>query len=77
MKPDTARSSESPTTTEHAPASRTSSSWSGRPPPSSRLSRDGNNIPPEAYEAGAAYRPYIEETHIEFMELLTPGKMLE
>jgi hypothetical protein len=40
-------------------------------------SRDGNNIPPAAYEAGAAYRPYIEETYIEFMELLTPGKMQE
>ena len=40
-------------------------------------SRDGNNIPPAAMEAGAAYSTYIEETHIEFMELLTPGKMLE
>ena len=39
--------------------------------------REGNNIPPEAYEAGAAYRPYIEGSYIEFMELLTPGKMLE
>ena len=40
-------------------------------------SRDGNNIPPAAMEAGAAYRPYIEETHIEFWELMTPGKMQE
>ena len=40
-------------------------------------SRDGNNIPPEAYEAGAKYRPYIEGSKIEFWELLTPGKMQE
>ena len=39
--------------------------------------RDGNNIPPAAYEAGAAYRPYIEGSSIEFWELLTPGKMQE
>ena len=39
--------------------------------------REGNNIPPAAYEAGAAYRPYIEGSSIEFWELLTPGKMQE
>ena len=39
--------------------------------------REGNNIPPEAYEAGAAYRPYIEGSKIEFWELMTPDKMQE
>ena len=38
-------------------------------------SREGNNIPPAAMEAGAAYRPYIESSYIEFWELLTPDKM--
>ena len=37
--------------------------------------REGNNIPPAAMEAGAAYRPYIESSYIEFWELLTPDKM--
>ena len=39
--------------------------------------RDGNEMPPAAMQAGAAFQPYIEGTHIEFMELLTPGKMME
>ena len=39
--------------------------------------REGNNIPPEAFEAGASYRPYVEDSYIEFWELLTPSKMLE
>lgn len=38
-------------------------------------SREGNNIPPAAMEAGAAYRPYIESSYIEFWELLTPNKI--
>lgn len=37
--------------------------------------RGGNNIPPAAREAGAAYRPYIESTRIEFWELLSPDKI--
>ena len=37
--------------------------------------REGNNIPAAAMEAGAAYRPYIEDSYIEFWELLTPSKM--
>ncbi len=39
--------------------------------------REGNNIPSEAFEAGAAYRPYIEGSYIEFWELLTPDKIQE
>ena len=39
-------------------------------------SREGNNIPPAAREAGAAYRPYLEGTPIiEFWELLTPDQV--
>ena len=37
--------------------------------------REGNAIPPEALEAGTAYRPYIESTYIEFWELLSPDKL--
>ena len=38
--------------------------------------REGNDIPPEAREAGQAYRPYLEGTPvIEFMELLSPDKI--
>ena len=40
-------------------------------------SRDGNVRPLDGIEAGNAFKPYIEDTHIEFWELLTPGKMQE
>ena len=39
--------------------------------------REGNEMPSEAMQAGAAFQPYIEGTHIEFVELLTPGKIQE
>lgn len=34
--------------------------------------RAGNDIPPAAMEAGAAYRPYLESQKIEFFEMVTP-----
>ena len=35
-------------------------------------SRPGNNIPKEAFEAGAKCRPLIESQHIEFYEMVEP-----
>lgn len=40
-------------------------------------SREGNVRPPAGVEAGDAFKPYIEDTYIEFWELLTPNKMQE
>ena len=40
-------------------------------------SRKGNVRPPAGVEAGNAFKPYIEDTYIEFWELLTPNKMQE
>lgn len=39
--------------------------------------RDGNNIPPEALTLGRAALEFVESSRIEFMELLTPDKMME
>ena len=39
--------------------------------------REGNVRPPAGVEAGNAFKPYIEDTYIEFWELLTPNKMQE
>ncbi len=36
-------------------------------------SRPGNDIPQEAREAGAKYRPLIEGQHIEFYEMIDPA----
>ncbi len=38
-------------------------------------SRPGNDIPREALEAGAKYRPMIERQHIEFYEMVDPAVM--
>lgn len=40
-------------------------------------SRPGNNIPKEALEAGAKYRPLLEGQHIEFYEMIDPSVMDE
>ena len=37
--------------------------------------RPGNNIPAEAMEAGAKYRPLLESQHIEFYEMIDPASM--
>lgn len=37
--------------------------------------RPGNEIPKEALEAGAKYRPLIERQHIEFYEMVDPAIM--
>jgi len=37
--------------------------------------RPGNDIPKEAMEAGAKYRPLIESQHIEFYEMVDPTVM--
>ena len=37
--------------------------------------RSGNNIPSEAMEAGAKYRPLLEAQHIEFYEMVDPESM--
>ena len=37
--------------------------------------REGNNIPKEAMEAGAKYRPLLEAQHIEFYETVDPSLM--
>ena len=39
--------------------------------------RGENEIPPEAYTIGAQVRDYTEGNHIEFMELMTPDKMMD
>ena len=39
--------------------------------------RAGNDIPKEALEVGAEVRPLIESQRIEFMELMTPDKMMQ
>ena len=39
--------------------------------------RAGNDLPREALEMGAQVREYVESHRIEFMELLTPDKMLD
>jgi len=38
-------------------------------------SRPGNNIPPEAYEPAAQYRPLLESQHIEFYEMIDPSSI--
>ena len=38
-------------------------------------SREGNNIPKEAMEAGAKYRPFLESQRIEFYETIDPSSM--
>ena len=37
--------------------------------------RQGNNIPKEAMEAGAKYRPLLESQHIEFYEMVDSESM--
>ncbi len=39
--------------------------------------RDGNEIPPEVYDVGAQVRELTESNRIEFMELMTPDKMMD
>jgi hypothetical protein len=39
--------------------------------------RAGNELPREVLEIGAQIREYVENHRIEFMELLTPDKMLD
>ena len=39
--------------------------------------REGNNIPQEVLMAGRAALEYVESNRIEFMELLTPDKMMD
>ena len=38
-------------------------------------SRPGNDIPLEAMEAGAKYRPLLESQYIEFYEMVDPASM--
>ena len=38
-------------------------------------SREGNNIPKEAMDAGAKYRPFLESQRIEFYETVDPSSM--
>ena len=38
-------------------------------------SRPGNDIPKEALEIGAKYRPLLEGQHIEFYEMIDPAVM--
>ncbi|MDP7571583.1 MAG: hypothetical protein QF391_08250, partial [Myxococcota bacterium] len=40
-------------------------------------SRPGNDIPNEALEAGAQYRPLLEGQHVEFYEMIDPAVMEE
>ena len=39
--------------------------------------RGGNDIPPEVYDVGAQVRELTESNRIEFMELMTPDKMMD
>ena len=39
--------------------------------------RGGNDLPQAALQVGAQVREYIEDQRIEFMELLTPDKMMD
>ena len=39
--------------------------------------RGGNEIPPEVYDVGAKVRELTESNRIEFMELMTPDKMMD
>ena len=39
--------------------------------------RDGNNIPPAVYDVGAQVRDLTTGNRIEFMELMTPDKLME
>ena len=39
--------------------------------------RGGNEIPPEVYDVGAQVRELSESNRIEFMELMTPDKMMD
>ena len=39
--------------------------------------RAGHSLPPAALEMGAQIRPLVESNRIEFMELMTPDKMIE
>ena len=39
--------------------------------------RGGNEIPPEVYDVGAQVRELTESNRIEFMELMTPDKMMD
>ena len=39
--------------------------------------RGGNDIPPEVYDVGAQVRELTEGNRIEFMELMTPDKMMD
>lgn len=39
--------------------------------------RGGHQLPAEALALGAQIRPLVESNRIEFMELMTPDKMLE
>ena len=39
--------------------------------------REGNNIPQDVLTAGRAALEYVESNRIEFMELLTPDKMMD
>lgn len=39
--------------------------------------RGGHELPPSALEIGGQIRPLVESNRIEFMELMTPDKMLD
>ena len=39
--------------------------------------REGNNLPQEALTLGRAALEFVESNRIEFMELLTPDKMMD
>ena len=39
--------------------------------------RGGHRLPPDALALGAQIRPLVESNRIEFMELMTPDKMLD
>ncbi len=39
--------------------------------------RGGHQLPPAAMEVGREIGPLVEGNHIEFMELMTPDKMLD
>ena len=39
--------------------------------------RGGHQLPPDALALGAQIRPLVESNRIEFMELMTPDKMLD
>ena len=39
--------------------------------------REGNNLPREALAIGAQARELVESSHIEFLELMTPDKLMD